>query len=157
MATRGKRLDPKNESVEQRLAFEEYLKLGDERSLAKVAEKSGRTEITIGRWSKAFDWVERAKQVDVEHIDTASIESLPSQMEGRKRNLKLIDIMLRETAVVDDDGNIVSSNVKLKSMSDIRTALEVREALLGSAKANSGRPGGTIENIEKAVFIIKKG
>lgn len=153
---RGRKLDKDNETVEQRLAFEEYVRLGDERSLAKVAEKTGKHELTIQKWSSVFDWVERARSIDFANIDTAGVETIPEQMENRKRNLKLVDVMLKEAAVIDEDGNIVSSKVKLKSMTDIRTALEVREALLGSVAKTNGK-SGNIENIEKAVFIIKKG
>lgn len=153
---RGRKLSKDNETVEHRLAFEEYIKLGDERSLAKVAEITGKHELTVQRWSSVFDWVGRARAIDMANIDTAGVEPLPEQMESRKRNLKLVDVMLREAAVIDEDGNIVSSKVKLKSMTDIRTALEVREALLGSVARTNGKTGN-IENIEKAVFIIKKG
>lgn len=151
---RGRKLEVGNETMEQRRAFEEYSRLGDERSLVKVADIVGKTDVTIQKWSKCFGWVERVKKLDNAIIDTASVESLPEQMDNRKRNLKLIDVMLRDAAVIDENGNIVESKIKLKSMTDIRTALEVREALLGRDK--TGKSGDTT-NIDKAVFIIKKG
>lgn len=153
---RGKKLSKENETVEQRLAFEEYLRMGDNRSLAKIADVLGKQELTISRWSKALDWVERARAADMANIDTAGVESLTESMDKRKNNLKLIDSMLRDSAIIDEEGNVVGSTIKLRSMNDIRTALEVREALLGTAKTSNGK-GGNIGNIEKAVFIIKKG
>ncbi len=144
----------KPESIEQRTAFEEYCKLGDDRSLEKVADIVKKNSLTIQRWSKRFNWVKRVNQVDIDNIDTVTIESLADQMDSKKRNLKLVDVMLKEAAVIDENGNIVSSKVKLKSMSDIRTALEVRDALLG--KDNKGKGGNIGTEIQQAVFIIKK-
>jgi hypothetical protein len=150
----GRKLSAGQETVEQRRAFEEYCKMGDERSLVKIAKLMNKAPLTVQRWSKIFDWRNKVIKVDQQHIDTANIESIADHTDSRKRNLKLIDVMLKDAAIIDENGNIVESKVKLKSMTDIRTALEVREALLGRDK--TGKSGDTT-NIDKAVFIIKKG
>lgn len=50
----------------QREAFEIYYQLKADRSLKKVAESIGRTERTVAGWSRAFNWVDRVSQREIE-------------------------------------------------------------------------------------------
>ena len=54
------------ENALQREAFEIYYQMDDKRSLRAVAEKIGRTERTVAGWSRAFSWVDRVSQRELE-------------------------------------------------------------------------------------------
>jgi len=48
-----------NESVKAFAAFSLYLSLGPERSLAKTAEKLGRSKVMMEKWSRKYSWPAR--------------------------------------------------------------------------------------------------
>lgn len=47
-------------------AFELYCELGEERSIRKVGQKSGKNDSLISRWSSRWNWVNRARDYDNE-------------------------------------------------------------------------------------------
>lgn len=59
----------KHESATQYKAFQEYLKLGSERTYAKVADFANVDSSTVRSWAKKFKWEKRAAQYDKEQVD----------------------------------------------------------------------------------------
>ena len=79
-------------------AFCEYRDLGTQRSLSKVAEKLQKSDTLIGRWSRNFDWVERATAWDDEQ-DRIARDSYVKQIKNmRERHAKLASDMLVKAA-----------------------------------------------------------
>lgn len=54
----------KGESRKAYEAFSIYRDLGPSRSIAKVAEKLGKSKSLLERWSRKWNWVERTEQYD---------------------------------------------------------------------------------------------
>jgi len=71
----------KRESNKAFAAFRTYLELGPKRSLATVADKLGKSETLIERWSRKFQWLVRVKAygahlaaIEREAIETLALE-----------------------------------------------------------------------------------
>jgi Phage terminase small subunit len=71
----------KGESRKAYEAFRIYRDMGATRSLAKVAEKLGKSKTLIERWSRRDNWVERCRQYD-EYMER---EYLLQQIEERRK------------------------------------------------------------------------
>jgi hypothetical protein len=74
--------------------FQAYLRMGTGRTLAKAAQKIGKTTQALGEFSRKHEWVERCRAYD-RHIMTAETEGLASQMaeardEATDENVKLV-------------------------------------------------------------------
>ena len=72
----------------QKEAFEIYYHLGDKRSLKQVAERIERTERTVAGWSRAYNWVDRVKQREIEDA---------KNMGGNALNSQTTDVKTRDT------------------------------------------------------------
>lgn len=55
-----------NESAKAFEAFDLYCKLGEERSIRKVAQKLNKSTQLLGRWSSQWNWVNRSRDYDNE-------------------------------------------------------------------------------------------
>ena len=64
----------------QRKAFELYYGLGDKRSLRAVAETIGRTERTVAGWSRAFNWVARVTQRNIENAQNSNEAKITAEL-----------------------------------------------------------------------------
>ena len=137
-------------------AFEKYVELGDERSYARVAEIMGCRPRVIMEWSTRFGWKDKVRELTHQAISTTVVEPVTEQLKKRKAHLRLIDFMLKDAAVLDKDGNIIGSNVVLKSMQDIQRALETRENILNENKRGPNGVFGPNTQIGQAVFILKR-
>lgn len=147
----------KPETLEQRTLYEEYLRLGDDRSIDKVVSLSKRSRNTVYAWSKKFNWFDRANQEDKALTEGSTVLPEP-QRKNRERKqliLDMIDWMIKEMVVFNPDGTIKMTKLQPKNIFDLRTLIDIRDEQLGLKKAASGKPGDTT-NIDKAVFIIKK-
>jgi hypothetical protein len=71
----------KGESRKAYEAFRVYRDMGAARSLAKVAEKLGKSTTLLSRWSAKHDWVERCRKYD-EYMER---EYLLQQAEERRK------------------------------------------------------------------------
>lgn len=75
------------------MAFNEYCLLGPGRSLAKLAEKGGKSTVYVRqleRWSSAYGWVTRARE-----YDTILAKKMREEFEEEwKQNLSTIRDML---------------------------------------------------------------
>lgn len=56
----------KGETVQAFEAFELYCELGDERSIRKVAQKLGKSQQLLSRWSSRWEWQKRSRDYDNE-------------------------------------------------------------------------------------------
>lgn len=75
-------------------AFSAYRDMGSQRSLSKVAEKLGKSETLMGRWSSAYQWRERAAKWDDEQNRMARESQLEEIRKMRKRHAGLAYSML---------------------------------------------------------------
>ena len=141
------------ENLEQRALFEEYVAMGEHRSLKKVLEISRRSWNTIQAWSVKFNWRVRAQERDKELMENISVETPRESVDRKKFALDIVNNILKDIAVLDENGKVIDTKVKAKNIFDIRTLIDIRAEILGE-KDKSQKAGTT--NIDKAVFIIKK-
>ena len=102
----GNRHDPwerrQDEGTKPYQAFCIYRDLGTERSLAKVAKTLQKSDTLMGRWSRTYDWVERAAKWDDEQERIERIAAQKEQAreirEMRKRHADLAKVMLIKSA-----------------------------------------------------------
>ena len=91
-----------DESTKAYEAFCTYRDMGRERSLSKVAEKLQKSETLMGRWSRTYDWVNRAAKWDDEQDrierETAQREQVKAIKDMRKRHADLGQAMLIKAA-----------------------------------------------------------
>jgi len=146
----------KPETLQQRKAYECYLDMGSNRSLPKVAEHFGKASQVIYRWSKKFGWVDRVARWEIENQGNLTIESFSEQRKKKKFLLDLVDTAIKDSVVLNKDGTIKETLIKLKSASDVRTFVSLRQEILDEGKVKLPQtPVGT-QNIQNAVFIIRK-
>lgn len=69
-------------------AFAIYRDMGNERSIAKVAKKLGKSEALLHRWSSKFDWVTRAAAWDDELARQTARELMRDMAKTRARQRK---------------------------------------------------------------------
>lgn len=72
-------------------AFKEYRDMGEKRSIAKVAEKLGKSDKLLERWSAKHDWGNRVKAWDdeIEHKASESLLNEIAKMRARQRKQAL--------------------------------------------------------------------
>lgn len=79
-------------------AFLLYRDMGGNRSLEKVARKVGKSRPLMERWSRRYDWVERARAFD-RAMDAESVDAYKQQVKGIvKQQTELADKLLRHLA-----------------------------------------------------------
>jgi hypothetical protein len=144
------------ETDDQRRAFDEYMALGDGRSLAAVARKIGRNPNVISQWASKHNWTKRVIEWAQDDSLSRSIEPIESYIANKKFSVKIIDKILQDAVTLDDEGNILTSNIRATTAADLRTLITLRNDILNinPGKTDSGKGGGT--QIGQAVFIIKK-
>ncbi len=141
------------ENIEQRILFEEYVKLGAKRSLKKLMEFSPRSWTTIQKWSIKFNWVKRAMENDRESMETFGLETQSEGVIRKKLALDIVNKMIEDIAVIKD-GKVIDTTLKAKNVFDLRTLVDVRDEILGIKEKMAKTQQQT--NIDKAIFIIKK-
>jgi hypothetical protein len=77
------------ESIKAFKAFNEYLMMGDERSLAKVREKCGKSLRLIERWSAKWRWVERVQAFEDDQARVKVKANLKAIKEMNERQVKI--------------------------------------------------------------------
>lgn len=132
------------ESTKAYEAFCTYRDMGRERSLSKVAAKLQKSETLMGRWSGAYDWVERAAKWDDEQDrierEIAQKEQAKAIKDMRKRHADLATAMLIKAAkalqrIPDDEikpgdvSRMVDTASKLERISrgDVGEVIEERD------------------------------
>ena len=74
----------------QRKAFELYYGLGDKRSLRAVAETIGRTERTVAGWSRAFNWVARVTQRNIENAQNSNEAKITAELTDVRTKYRIL-------------------------------------------------------------------
>ena len=82
------------ESPQAFQAFAEYRDMGAERSLAKVAQKLGKSKALMDRWSRHWHWGERVNVWDDEMDKLSCVELKKGITEMRKNHIGIAKAML---------------------------------------------------------------
>jgi hypothetical protein len=77
------------ESSQAREAFDCYLSLGPQRSLAKVGQALGKSTTILERWSKAHAWQERIAAHEKKLAEQAAQEEGDERRRARKQRLQV--------------------------------------------------------------------
>lgn len=137
-------------------AFEYYYKLGDNRSLAKVAAYMKVTQETITRWSGRFKWQARIKERDqLVRQDDRAHNSLQI-MEVKKAVADYLGAELQATVKKMEDGTLKVQGPKIKTLKDVNAALDAYYRVTGEQQledaAKRGRDNANPVNIQ---FVVK--
>ena len=82
------------EGVKAFEAFNTYMLMGTERSLAKVANELNKSTTLMAKWSSLWKWVERAAAWDIEQENLARKDQIEAIKKMRKRHATLATQML---------------------------------------------------------------
>lgn len=86
----------------QRKAFELYYGLGDKRSLRAVAETIGRTERTVAGWSRAFNWVARVTQRNIENAQNSNEAKITAELTDVRTKYRILINNLKVRVKTED-------------------------------------------------------
>lgn len=116
----------------QKEAFEIYYHLGDKRSLKSVAKEVDRTERTVAGWSRAYSWVDRVKQREIEDARNVG---------GNALNIKTTDIKTRYRVLMNNmiaKASVAMAEGKLaiKNVNDLEKIIKLDLLLMGEATEN---------------------
>ena len=125
----------------QREAFEIYYGLGDKRSLKAVAERVDRTERTVAGWSRAYSWVDRVKQREIEDaknsaLDKATLNAQTTDIKTRYR-IMINNLMAKASKAIAD------GSLKVKSIQDYERLVKLDLLLMGEAVEREELVGAT--------------
>lgn len=135
----------KNESLENREAFEYYYSLGTNRSLVAVADKIGKAALTVKRWSKSFNWQERVKIRDMEIGDHVKRATNAHVVASRA--------MYRETIgklVMDFKADVESGKIKLSRIDDFIKIVNLDMELMGVGS------GDDVDNMSSLAKVLEQ-
>lgn len=115
----------------QKEAFEIYYTLGDKRSLKAVAEKVDRTERTVAGWSRAYSWVDRVKQREIEEaknsaLDKATLNAQTTDIKTRYR-IMINNLMAKASKAIAD------GSLKVRNIQDYERLVKLDMLLMGEA------------------------
>ncbi len=79
-------------------AFDLYLKMGEDRSLRKVAQELGKSNTLISRWSSAWSWQARVRDYDNE-IKRVEFAELQKQAKAMRKRQAQTAMLLQKKAV----------------------------------------------------------
>lgn len=123
----------------QREAFEIYYQMGDKRSLRAVAEKVGRTERTVAGWSRAYSWVDRVSQREIEENKNADSVSILAQTVDAKTKYRIMMNNLMNMA----SRKIASGELSIKNVPDLERVIKLDLLLMGEPTDRNDTTGGT--------------
>ena len=113
----------------QKEAFEIYYGLGEKRSLRAVAERVERTERTVAGWSRAFSWVDRVSQREIENAKNMGGEALNSQTTDVKTRYRIVmnNLIAKATAKIAD------GTLAIKNIQDLERVVKLDLLLMGES------------------------
>lgn len=123
----------------QREAFEIYYHLGDNRSLKRVAEKVGRTERAVAGWSRAYNWVDRVKQREIEDAVNAGTERLSAQTTDIKVRYRI----LMNNLIANASKRIADGTLVIRNIQDLERVVKLDLLLMGEATDRQDSTGST--------------
>ena len=123
----------------QREAFEIYYHLGDDRSLKRVAEQVNRTERAVAGWSRAFNWVDRVKQREIEDAVNEGTERLSAHTTDIKVRYRILinNLMAKASQM------IASGSLYIKNIQDLERVVKLDLLLMGEATDRQDSTGST--------------
>jgi hypothetical protein len=136
------RLIEQGEGTKAYEAANAYFTLGPARSIAEVARELGKSEALLGRWSRAYRWVERAGQWD-DHA--ASLERERNEVERREARRRMLDTHARlgqRAASVAGSWLDEYADGGSKRASDLTPAEAIRLLEAATRVEREGRPRG---------------
>ena len=125
----------------QREAFEIYYHLGDKRSLKAVAEKVGRTERTVAGWSRAYSWVDRVKQREIEDAKNNALSS--NALNSQTTDVKTRYRIMINNLMAQASKKIASGELKIRNVQDLERAVKLDLLLMGEATDRQDNTGST--------------
>lgn len=111
----------------QSRAFEMYYGLGDKRSLRAVAETIGRTERTVAGWSRAFNWVARVTQRNIENSQNKREEALNTQLTDVRARYRVII----NNFMADLSKRVMKGEIKVRNIQDFERLVKLDLLLMG--------------------------
>lgn len=110
------------EGFEQRMMFETYYKMGESRSMAKLAKQIGRATRTIERWSNEFRWTSRIRERERQAAEFLLMQkSAQEESETKKKHLTLID-----ASVAQWSKRLVEGKIRLRTVEDLERLIRLR-------------------------------
>lgn len=123
----------------QKEAFEIYYHLGDKRSLKQVAERIERTERTVAGWSRAYNWVDRVKQREIEDAKNMGGNALNSQTTDVKTRYRI----LLNNLIAKASQKIAKGELAIRNIQDLERVLKLDLLLMGEATENTANSSTT--------------
>lgn len=117
----------------QREAFEIYYHLGDKRSLKQVAEQIERTERTVAGWSRAYNWVDRVKQREIEDAKNMGGNALNAQTTDVKTRYRI----LMNNLISKASQKIAKGELSIRNIQDLERVVKLDLLLMGEATDNT--------------------
>lgn len=125
----------------QSRAFEMYYGLGDRRSLRAVAETIGRTERTVAGWSRAFNWVARVTQRNIENSQNKREEALNTQLtDVRAKYRVIINNFMAELS-----RRVIKGEIKIRNIQDFERLVKLDLLLMGEVTDRTEVAGTSME------------
>ena len=122
----------------QREAFEIYYLMGDKRSLRAVAEKVGRTERCVAGWSRAFNWVDRVSQREIEeHKNSDNMDEILAQTVASKTSYRIMINNLMK----DASRKIARGELTIRNIQDYERIVKLDLLLMGESTERSETTG----------------
>ena len=110
----------------QKCAVEIYYAVGDERSHAAVAEKSGMSTSTIKRWARKFDWRERLNHRIAWQAEDEPKRTDDARLEQVKRAVRFLDAALARMITHLAQGNLRASPQDLMALHHLEQQISER-------------------------------
>lgn len=113
----------------QKQAFEIYYGLGEKRSLRAVSKEVERTERTVAGWSRAYNWVDRVKQREIEDNKNMGGEALNSQTTDVKTRYRI----LMNNLIAKATTKMAEGTLAIKSVQDLERVVKLDLLLMGES------------------------
>lgn len=144
------------EGFEQRMAFETYYKMGESRSLVKIAEQIHKHRTTVEEWSSKYRWTARVKEREMQAAEFMLMQqSAEEEAQVKKKHLTLIDASIGQWSK-----KLLAGEIRLKSIDDLDKLISLRWKLASMADktVNPAAPaGGATSTIDLRLRGMERG
>ena len=134
------------EELKHRQAFEEWVALGEGRSLRKLAKRLPYSIGSFSRWAKAFDWIGRLKKLKGESSEEKSESLIPTHdTDGIKEIESLIEkvsAVIKSCFTYDRKGRKYVPTFEIKTVLDFTRAVDAQKDLILVHRELMGTTGG---------------